>query len=147
MSESSLKSLNYLDAPCIIIDPNSEQEALIMLSENLQRKDLTEVEKAEAIWEYKVESHFPVRQIADKLGVTHTYINNLLSIHGYPDEVKLMIKAGELAANTTVPLKQLETDTEKIKTAQFIADNELNHKQAKQVVEVVKTNLPNPNVV
>ena len=142
-----LKSLNYLDAPCIIIDPNSEQEALIMLSENLQRKDLTEVEKAEAIWETASQMQLTPHGVAVKLGITHQYVYNLFNLHGYPTEVKQLVKSGDVSAESVRPLKQLETDTEKIKTAQYIADNELNHKQAKQVVEVVKANSPNPNVV
>ena len=145
----ALKSLNYLDVPCIIIDPNNEQEALIMLSENLQRKDLDAVEKSNAIWEYRevyaahTGEKVSYREIARKLGLNHAYVTDLMHLNGYPDDVKQMVKDGDISEESVRPLKQLDTDTEKIKTAQYIADNELNHKQAKQVVEVVK-NLPVP---
>lgn len=112
-----------------------------MLSENLQRKDLTEVEKAEAIFDYLTQLSISAYALSKKIGITEAYISHLLSLHGYPTEVKQLVKSGDVSAESVRPLKQLETDTEKIKTAQYIADNELNHKQAKQVVEVVK-NLP-----
>ena len=80
-----------------------------MLSENLQRKDLSEVEKAEGIWEYmRCDSALSPREIAKKLGIAESYLRSLLTLHGYPSEVKQMVKNGEIAANTTIPLKQLD---------------------------------------
>ena len=144
----ALKSLNYIDAPCIIIDPNSEQELLIMLSENIQRKDLSAKQKADGIWEYKMFARrtdgkeLSTRELSAKLGIkSHVYVHDLLTFHGYPNEVKEMEYDGKVSEKSLRPIRELETDTEKIKTAQYIADNELNHKQAKQVVEVVKNQL------
>jgi len=45
------QSLNMVEVPCIVVSVTEEQESLIMLSENLQRKDLSEVEKADGLRE------------------------------------------------------------------------------------------------
>lgn len=119
-----------------------------MLSENIQRKDLSAKEKADGIWEYKMFARrtdgkeLSTRELSAKLGIkSHVYVHDLLTFHGYPNEVKEMEYDGKVSEKSLRPIRELETDTEKIKTAQYIADNELNHKQAKQVVEVVKNQL------
>lgn len=114
-----------------------------MLSENLQRKDLSEVEKAEAIHEmYSGNTGMSLRQIAKKIGINHMYLYNLLQLHGYPTEVKDMVKSEEVSAKSVRPLSQLQTPQEQIKVAEHIKDHGLNYTQAKDVVDKIKDSPP-----
>ncbi|MEG6584187.1 ParB/RepB/Spo0J family partition protein [Dendrosporobacter sp. 1207_IL3150] len=92
----------------------------IMLSENLQRKDLSEVEKADVLKEIYVTSQRSGREMAAKLGLTLSYLQSLLSLAGYPTEVKQMIKTEEITAYQSRPLAQLQTPQEQIKVAEHI---------------------------
>ena len=132
------KSLGWTEVPCLVINATPEEQRWIILSENLQRKDLSEVEKAEAIHDIQTVTGLPLRNIAKKIGVTHPYLVYLLQLYGYPEEVKEMVKSDEVSAKSIRPLSQLDTPTEQIKVAEHIRDNELSYKQAKTVVDQIK---------
>lgn len=132
------KSLGWTEVPCVVVKATAEEQRWIILSENLQRKDLSEVEKAEAIHEIQTVTGLPLRSIAKKMGVTHPYLVYLLQLHGYPEEVKEMVKSDEVSAKSIRPLSQLDTPAEQIKVAEHIRDNELSYKQAKTVVDQIK---------
>lgn len=111
-----------------------------MLSENLQRKDLSEVEKADTLKEILSSrtTEVSLRDIGKKLGVHFDYVRHLLNLAGYPTEVKQMVKSEELSAKSVRPLAQLQTPQEQIKVAEHIRDNGLNYDKAKEVVDKIK---------
>ncbi|MCM0758500.1 hypothetical protein M7775_07940 [Sporomusa sphaeroides DSM 2875] len=110
-----------------------------MLSENLQREDLSEVEKAEKLHEMMIGNQsLSTRKAAEKLGLNQGYIVKLLQLHGYPTEVKEEIKAGAVAADTIRSINKLETPEEQTKVVSYVIDNELNRKQVDETIEIIK---------
>lgn len=127
------------------MEATTEEQSWIMLSENLQRKDLSEVEKAETIKELLSSqgTKFTIREAASKLGIGKSYLDSLLNLAGYPTEVKAMVKSEKITAYQARPLAQLgskhEPPTEQlqVKVAEHIRDNHLNYDGAKEVVQRV----------
>ena len=56
---------------------NVSDQVFVALSENLARKDMTEDEKARAIYLYKNDTEESVREIAYKLGISKSYVDKL----------------------------------------------------------------------
>jgi ParB family chromosome partitioning protein len=136
------KEIGITEIPCQVKEIKClDDNLLISLSENLQRNDLTEVEKAELI--EKLSSQWTdssIRKIADKLGLKKSYVAELLKIAKYPSEVKAMIQRGEVSAANLRALSELDTDEQKIKAAKVIRDNELRGIEARGAVLEVKGN-------
>ena len=125
------------------MEATQEEQSWIMLSENLQRKDLSEVEKAEEIYEIRTRFDGSNVQLGRKLGVTEAYIRYLLSLANFPEPVKAMVKSEEVSAKSLRPLAQLGskespvTPLVQVKVAKHIRDNHLNYDGAKEVVQRV----------
>ena len=118
-----------------------EQNDWYMLSENLQRDDLTDSEKGEAIENIRV-SHsgtISIRELAEKLGKSKSDVHRWLQAAGYPEEVKEMTKSGNVTDKAISPIAHLDTPQEQIKVATHIRDNDLNYRQAKETVDFIKS--------
>lgn len=137
---SACKEIGMTEIPCQIKEGNDfYNNLLIILSENLQRRDLTEVEKGEGIIKLSSKwTDFSVRKIASKLGLKKSYVAELLKIAKYPDEIKEMIQSGEVSAANLRALSELETDEQKIKAAEVIRDKELRGHEAREFVQTMK---------
>lgn len=133
------KSLGWTEIPCIVVEATPEQVDWIMLSENMQRKDLSEVEKAEALNSMRSHSALSNREFAKRIGVSEKYIRNLFKIHGLPEEIKEEIKEKNISGDTATVLSKLDTPTEQIKVAKEIKEKDLNKKEVEQIVDFVKT--------
>ncbi len=137
------KAIGWQEIPCNVMEATAEEQSWIMLSENLQRKDLSEVEKAEEIAEVMSQTSVSTREVAKRLGVDQGYIVRLLQLHKLPSEVKAMVKSEEVTAYQVRPLAQLGTKDSpvtplvQVKVAEYIRDNHLNYDGAKEVVQRV----------
>jgi ParB-like chromosome segregation protein Spo0J len=110
-----------------------------MLSENLQRSDLTEVEKAEKLHEMMLgDPTLTLRGISRKIGLDVGYLSRLLQLHGYPTEIKEEIKDGNIGADTIRSISKLETPEEQTKVVSYAIDRELNRKQVDETIEVIQ---------
>lgn len=137
---SACKEIGMTEIPCQVKDVKDfDNNRLISLSENLQRSDLTEVEKGEGIIKLSSEwTSFSIRKFASKLGLKKSYVSELLKIAKYPDKVKDMIQSGEVSAANLRALSELETDEQKIKAAEVIRDKELRGHEAREFVQTMK---------
>ena len=69
-------TLKYNEIYAHVYEKVSDQ-VFVALSENLARKDMTEDEKARAIYLYKNDTEESVREIAYKLGISKSYVDKL----------------------------------------------------------------------
>ncbi|MCM0758494.1 hypothetical protein M7775_07910 [Sporomusa sphaeroides DSM 2875] len=101
---------------------------------------MTDSEKGEAVEQIRSGSEPKISNVklAEKLGVGESSVRRWLQAAGYPEEVKQMTKDGTVADKSLRPIADLSTPQEQVKTAEYIRDNELNYRQAKETVEVIK---------
>ena len=137
------KKLGWTEIPCQVIEPTEEEMLFISLSENLQREDLGEVEKAEGVYRLQLSTRYSTYKLAEKLGKSQKYISLLLQLLNLPIEVKEMVKADEVSAKNVRPLSQLESTQEQVKVAEFIRDQDLSYSQANETVKFIKE-MPEP---
>jgi ParB family chromosome partitioning protein len=91
------KKLGLTSIPAIIDQGDGEDKdrtLAIQLVENLQRADLTPLEKAQAISNLKDTFGLSVRDIAEKLGVSKSMVQRSLDLLGLPDDLLNALREG-----------------------------------------------------
>jgi len=135
--------LGWTEVPCVVMEATDIEQYKIIIAENWQRKDKTDVEKAEEIHKYQLLTALTLREIAKEIGTSHVHIKWLLDLYSYPTEVKQMVKSAEITAYQARPLSQITKDdhTEQlqVKTAEHIRDNHLNYNGAKETVSKINS--------
>ena len=89
-------------------DDGKGRTLAVQLVENLQRADLTPIERAHAIGALKERYELSVRQIADKLGVSKSMVQRSLDILDLPDDLLNALREG--ASESKVLLLAKVTD-------------------------------------
>ncbi|MBL7663288.1 ParB/RepB/Spo0J family partition protein [bacterium] len=80
----------------VIVDSADDDEAILpkQLVENLQRKDLTPLERAQAFGELSESLGLSVRDLAKKLGVSKSLVQRSLDVLSLPDDLKKALLDG-----------------------------------------------------
>ncbi len=130
-------SLAEIDAiPAIVLTVNSDARALeIGLIENLQRRDLTIIEQAEAnraLIETYGRSH---DDVAALIGRSRSFVSNSLRLLSLPDDVKTRLEEGKISAGHARAL--LAADQPAELAARVVAE-QLTVRQAEQLARSVK---------
>lgn len=132
-----MKELGWAEIPAVVFESNGGNDDWFMLSENIQRDDLTDSEKGEAIQGLDTVSRLSNVKLAAKLGVSEFSVRLWLKAAGYPDEVKQMTKDGTVTDKALSPIASLATPQEQLKTAEYIRDNDLGYVAAKATVDAI----------
>lgn len=75
-------------------DSNGDRTLAVQLVENIQRDDLTPLERAHAIGALKETFNLSIRDIADKLGVSKAMVQRSLEILELPDDLMNALREG-----------------------------------------------------
>ncbi len=104
-----------LDAvPCLLQDVDDRTMALLALTENVQREDLTPLELAYFCDRLRGITGLSARAISDQLGKNHNYVDDLLKLIRYP-RVAELLRSGKIA-NPTVAAEIADIDDEGLRT-------------------------------
>ena len=98
-----------------IIREGDDNEALeVALVENLQRKDLTPFEEAEAMQTLAQRCGYTHEMLAKKLGKSRTAVTESLALHGMPDEVKNLCRLADISSKSLLLQIVRQGDPEKM---------------------------------
>lgn len=122
--------LKTIRATVRILD--DKQAHLVALAENIQRRDLSPIEEADAFAAAVGHGGWQQKDLAKALGKSEAYISNRLRLRQLPESVKEMISDGQLTAGhaehallkTENPKLQLEMAKTIIKQGQNVHDAE-----------------------
>lgn len=109
--ERRVKAANMaglLTIPAIIRDFSDEQMMQIALLENLQRKDLTAIEEANAYNQIIDALQITQEDLSKKIGKSRSHVTNMLGLLKLPNEVQDMILNGSLTMGHARVLSKLE---------------------------------------
>ena len=118
------------EAPVVVKDVTDEQAMEIALVENLQREDLDPVEEAMGIRELMTRCDLTQEQAARKLGKSRSALANSLRLLNLPENVLELLKSGFINTGHAKVILGLPTPELQEQSAQIIADNQLNVRQA-----------------
>ena len=88
--------------PCVEVDVDDRGSLEISLIENLQRRDLSVFEEAEAIGRLVEEFGYTHEQVARRLGRSRTSITELLSLNRMPESVKNACRRADITTKSTL---------------------------------------------
>ncbi|WP_342261990.1 ParB/RepB/Spo0J family partition protein [Alphaproteobacteria bacterium endosymbiont of Tiliacea citrago] len=92
---SKMAGLHFI--PAIIVDFDDKKSLEVSMIENLQRKDLSPIEKAEG-FEFLIEKlKMTQEELSEKLGFSRSYITNFLRLNGLSDKIKEKIQSGKIS--------------------------------------------------
>jgi ParB family chromosome partitioning protein len=102
------------EIPVIIREADESEMLEIALIENLQRKDLTAFEEAEALQALMERHHYTHEQIAQKLGKSRTSITESVSLAQMPEDVRNLCRLADIHSKSLLLQIVRQSDHQKM---------------------------------
>src|SRR5690349_24817842 len=90
------------EIPVVIREVDDAEIIEIALVENIQRKDLTPFEEAEALFSLQTRCNYTHEDMARRLGKSRTAITESLSLNRMPDEVRNLCRLADITSKSTL---------------------------------------------
>jgi ParB family chromosome partitioning protein len=88
------------DLPVVVRDVDDAEVIELALIENLQRKDLTPFEEAEAMYGLAEQCGYTHEDLARRLGKSRTSVTESLTIHSMPEEVRNLCRLADISSKS-----------------------------------------------
>ncbi len=119
--------------PCVEVDVDTRGMLEISLIENLQRRDLTSFEEADAIQRLSEQFRYTHEEIARKLGKSRTVITEILSLNRMPEEMRDRCRQADITSKSMLlQIVRLNTPEEMHRLIDRIAGDGFTRDQARQ---------------
>src|SRR5687767_9271875 len=102
------------DVPVIVRESDDIEVMELALIENLQRKDLTAFEEAEALHQLAQRCGYTHEDMARKLGKSRTAVTESLSLGGMPEEVRNVCRLADITSKSTLLQIVRQADPQKM---------------------------------
>ena len=102
------------ELPGVIRDADDTEIMEIALVENLQRKDLTAFEEAEALHVLATRCGYTHEMLARRLGKSRTSVTESLSLQAMPDEVKNLCRLADISSKSLLLQVVRQSDPQKM---------------------------------
>ena len=90
------------ELPAVVRDADDVEVMELALVENLQRKDLTAFEEAEALYQLAKKCDYTHEDMARKLGKSRTSITESLALNSLPEEVRSVCRLADIDSKSTL---------------------------------------------
>jgi ParB family transcriptional regulator, chromosome partitioning protein len=88
------------ELPVVVRDVDEGEVIELALIENIQRKDLSPFEEAEAMFSLAEKAGYTHEDLARRLGKSRTAVTESLALHKMPDEVKGLCRLADIASKS-----------------------------------------------
>ena len=120
--------------PAIIRDVTEQERLEIALIENIQREDLSPLEAAHAYQQLNDEFNLSHEDISLRVGKSRAAITNTLRLLNLPDDVQIALLSRKISEGHARALLGLPSKKSQIAALQTILNNDLNVRQAEDLV-------------
>lgn len=128
--------------PALIIDISDKESAIIAITENLQRKELTIFEEAESI-QNLIEFHSLTQEaVAKQLGKSQAAVANKLRLLKLPESVRRIIMEANLCERHARAFLRLSTEELQLAAATRVAELQMNVVSCEKMVQKMLENEP-----
>ena len=135
------------EIPAIIKELSDSETMQIALIENLQRRDLSDLEEAKGYQTLMDEYGFSQEEVARTVGKSRSAVANTLRLLGLPDDVKELLEQGKLSAGHARALLAVEQDKEIKEAADKIIKEGLSVRQTEKLVKSIGSAKPKKKAV
>jgi ParB family transcriptional regulator, chromosome partitioning protein len=102
------------EIPVVIREVDDGEVMELALVENLQRKDLTAFEEADALQQLAQRCGYTHEDMARKLGKSRTAVTESLSLNNMPDEVRNVCRLADISSKSTLLQIVRQSDPQKM---------------------------------
>ncbi len=135
------------EIPAIIKELSDSETMQIALIENLQRRDLSDLEEAKGYQTLMDEYGFSQEDVARTVGKSRSAVANTLRLLGLPDDVKELLDQGKLSAGHARALLAVDQDKEIKEAADKIIKEGLSVRQTEKLVKSMGSAKPKKQAV
>ena len=121
--------------PCVVVELDGEESAVLALIENLQRSDLHYMEEAEAISRLITTYHLSQEEVAGKLGKSQSAVANKLRLLRLSPACVELLRSYQLTERHARTLLRLADEEERLAAARYVGERHLNVAQTEEYVE------------
>ncbi|MBI3865578.1 MAG: ParB/RepB/Spo0J family partition protein [Planctomycetia bacterium] len=122
--------------PCRVVALDDKGVCEVAIIENVQRADLSDLEKAQAFQEYLDKFGGTIEDLAARLGKNRSTISNCLRLLELPDQVKIALSSGRISAGHARALLPLEEESDQIAMCRKIESEKLSVRQTEDEIRV-----------
>ena len=121
------------ELPCVERDVDDRETVEIALVENIQRKDLTPFEEAEALGHLTSTYGYTHESLASRLGKSRSSITEMLSLNSMPDEVKNLCRLADISSKSLLlQVVRQESPEKMLALVERVSREGLNRDQARR---------------
>ncbi len=122
------------ELPCVERDVDDLETIELALVENIQRKDLTPFEEAEAFAQLVNEHEYTHEGLAARIGKSRTSVTETLSLNTMPEEVKNLCRLADISSKSLLLQVVRQDAPEKmVALVEKISKGQVNREQARQL--------------
>jgi ParB family transcriptional regulator, chromosome partitioning protein len=129
------QAADWRQVPVQVRDVDDRQLAELAIVENIQRKDLNAIEKAESFQRYINQYQCTQEELAARVQVDRSTIANLIRLLELPANVKQMVQQGDISQGHARALLPLGDESEQIEFARRIKKEGLSVRATEQGVQ------------
>ena len=126
------------EIPALVRDAGESEAFELALVENLQREDLSPLEEAEGFRRLLDERKWTQEQVADRVGKERSTVANALRLLALPEEVKKLLREGQLEMGHARALLGLPKKDEMTQLARAVVAEKLSVREAEARVRAGK---------
>jgi ParB family transcriptional regulator, chromosome partitioning protein len=126
----------WVNVPCRLRQASDREMAELAIVENLQRKDLNAIEKAQSFQRYLTEHDARHDELAERLKIDRSSVSNLLRLLELPTEVQQAVTTGELSASHARALLPLGEEDQQVEFCRLIVKNGLSVRETEMHVNL-----------
>lgn len=136
------KLVGLAEIPCIVMNVDDEQSAVLALIENIQRKELSYFEEALAI--EKLINYYGMTQetAAERLGKAQSTIANKLRLLRFSDAEKRLLITGNLSERQARALIRIDDARLRKNALETVVARHLNLEQTEELVSGIVNGIP-----
>ncbi|MGE0375502.1 MAG: ParB/RepB/Spo0J family partition protein [Planctomycetaceae bacterium] len=127
--------------PCRVVDVIDQTACEYALEENLKRKDLSDLEKAQAFREYLNQFGTSIENLAKQLSMSRSAVSNMLRLLDLTEPVKAALQTGKISAGHARALLPLDAPGQ-IELCGRIQAESLNVRQTEAAVRTLTSAEP-----
>ena len=121
------------EVPCVERDVDDRETVELALVENLQRKDLTPFEEAEALSQLVSSYDYTHEELAKQIGKSRSTITEMLSLANMPDEVKKLCRLADITSKSLlIQIVRQENAEKMVSLIEKISEEGMSREQARK---------------
>ena len=136
------KRAGLIQVPCRVLRMEDRQASEAALEENLKRRDLNVLEKAQAFQDYVDRFGCTIGDLAKNLSMDRSSVSNMLRMLDLPESVRVLLKEEKITAGHAKAILPLEVEAQQAICDRIQVENLSVRKTEQAVREILKGEQP-----